>query len=193
MTILAGGVASNLLAGTGSSLQSPAKKCTEAMAGYAQRGAAHREGVSQRYKMDRTFPLGEGDNFRQVGKIRVLSLIGRDKRLQAEAEFVGRDPRVQKDIDNLIERELRAERQAAVSTGFGRSSMGNGYFELKSRAGGRVYIKRIPNDSGGEDVYVLGKATKTGSGNDYKVLNILREKYSDLPPPPDAMSDRRGK
>jgi hypothetical protein len=132
-------------------------------------------------------------DYQQVGSIRVFSLIGRDKRLQNEAEFAGRDARVQKDIDNLIERELRGDKQPAVSVGFGRVPLGNGYFELKSKAGGRVYIRRVPNDSGGENVYVLGKATKNGSGNDYKVLNILHQKYSDLPPPPDSMSDRRGK
>lgn len=38
-------------------------------------------------------------NYRQVGKTQLFSLIGLDKKLQNEADFAGRDLRVQKDID----------------------------------------------------------------------------------------------
>ncbi len=120
----------------------------------------------------------KGVYFNQLGNNRVFSLIHYSDKLIKEAEYAAKDVRIQKEMDELVRKELE---NTSPEVGTYRLSLGNGYFELKTKYGTRVIVRRVKNTLGGDDIYVVGKATKKGASNQAEVFNTLRDTFADFP------------
>ena len=116
-------------------------------------------------------------SFSQVQNNRVISALSLNPRLEAEADFATRDARVQREMNSLLQQEIGG----SGHPGFGRFTLGNGYFELRGAHGARLFIRRLRNSQGGDDIIVVGKATKKGSGNENTVFHLMQATFPDFP------------
>ncbi|MGN7468517.1 hypothetical protein [Brevibacillus sp. SAFN-007a] len=101
----------------------------------------------------------------KVGKYYVKSRIGEDSLLVREAEKAMQDRKIQQDADNLIRRYLEGNN----NPGIGNNKIFGDVFELRSRDGARVYLRKV-----GDTVEILAKSDKN---NQKAVIKRLEQLY----------------
>lgn len=101
------------------------------------------------------------------GKIKIVSRIKEDAGLVKFAEDAGKDSKIQRDLNGLIE-QLRLGNE---SPGTGTKTLFKGVKEARARSGARVYFRKRNGN-----IEILAKSNK--NPKDQKtVIKILRKKY----------------
>lgn len=85
--------------------------------------------------------------------------------LAKAAEKAGKDPRVQRDLDHLVEELAKGNK----NPGLGNKHLFDGVQEARGRNGGRVYFR-----TGENGTEILGKSSKD---NQEQVIKLLRDHY----------------
>lgn len=122
--------------------------------------------------------------YQLVGNLRVSSAIHLNKKLIVAASEAERNPRLQADLNWLLKSEIEVGPVLKPPT---RLILGNGYFELRTVYGARLFVRRT-KQNGVEHLVIVGKAFKKGSGTEDEVFKAMKDTFPDFPEPKGGMS-----